>query len=162
VLLAFAIDRWYEGRLNKTRMKEFLELVYGELKENALTLEGIYTELVATDKPRIPIVHFRNLAWDSMSNRIALIRKAKLRANIISCYYKFGLQERAFNLYSDLLTAIVKQLPNPYDKLETQAESVRTEITNKLDKKRGDASLLVFAAKVVKEIEDEIERLSDC
>lgn len=162
VLLAFGIDRHYEGRLNNTRTKEFLELIREELEQNTRTLNGIYSAMVNVEDLGIPYYRLRNYAWLSMSNRIALIRNAKLRQNIITCYYKFDLHERGIERYADLVYAIDKQSPNPSDKLKTTTQRLRESIAGQLDPQRKEGSLLVFGPLVVQEINEEIRKLTDC
>ena len=163
VLLAFEIDRHHEDRLNDARAKEFLELIREELEQNTVSLNGVLAAMQNTDMEfRVLGYRLRDFAWLSLSSRIALVKNEKLRRDIITCYCKFDLHEQSMNRYSDLYYALIKQLPNPYDKLENQVAEVRAAIANQLSPQRKEASLLVFTPIVVEEINEEIKKLTDC
>jgi hypothetical protein len=163
VLLAFWIDRHREEQLNKTKVSEFLELIRDELRQNAATLEGILKQLQDVSQFYLPYYRLRVFAWTSLSSRLTLLKNDGLRRDIIACYYRFDMYERAMSRYLDLVYTIIKQPPNPYDKLENKASEVRNSIATQIQHpKRGDEGMLVFIPKVIQEIDDEIKRLQDC
>lgn len=163
VSLAFLADRYHEEQLDKTRAREFLEIVRDELQENVVTLDGVLKQMQDETRFNAPYYRLRTFAWTSLSSRIALIRNGRLRGDIIRAYYKFDMYERTMSRYLDLVYTIIRDRRPQQDELYQKAAEIRKAIAGQIrHPDREEEGMEFFTPAVVREIDEEIKRLQDC
>ncbi len=163
VSLAFLVDRYHEEQLNKTRAREFLDIVGDELRDNTCTLEGVLKQMQDESQFHAPYYRLRVFAWTALSSRIALIKNDLLRGDIVRAYYKFDMYERTMGRYLDLVYTIIRDRRPPQDELYQKAAEIRRAIAGQIrHPEREEEGMGFFTPMVIKEIDEEIRRLQDC
>ena len=149
--------------MDKTRAREFLELIRDELQENTGTLEDVLGQMQDSTQFKAPYYRLRIFAWTALSERIALIKNTTLRGDIIRAYYKFDMYERTMSRYLDLVYTIIRDRRPQQDELYQKAAEIRSAIVGQIQHpKQPEQGMQVFTPRVIEEIKEEIKRLQDC
>ena len=160
VLLAFGIDRLYEGHLNKVRVIEFLELIKKELDDNCKTLRYLAGALKKGEFDS-PFFAVRFTNWRTFLDRLPSVEE-KLRIDMTTIYYELEMHNRTVTLYRELIYAYYERAEN--EKLDLFTKQIIAH-RNQLFLQIGEddkIGLLKSIPPVISKIDGEIKRLSDC
>ena len=101
VIFGFQLDRFRDWLTRNGERDEFLRMIREEINENLDMLKTAFPKF-KDEFGYMPTQGLRVDTWHALSNRIALVKSASLRRQILTIYAKFDMYERTLSHYLEL------------------------------------------------------------
>ncbi|MGA3107851.1 MAG: hypothetical protein ABSD99_00115 [Candidatus Bathyarchaeia archaeon] len=155
VIAGFEFDRFRDwGTRNKEKV-EFLKLLREELDENLKMLKEETYPKFKDEFGYMPTQGLRVDTWHALSDRVALVKSATLRKEVLTTYAKFDMYERTLSRYLDICYTLLI-LPDNSENEEILRSNIKLHAGTIVAQLKG---ILDLIARVIAGIDDE---LHDC